>query len=189
MDLIIQDLCKAYYGQSVLQDFSYCFPEGKTTCIMGRSGCGKTTLLNLILGLELPDTGTIQGNKEPMAAVFQEDRLCRNLTVQANIRLVNKRLSDKRIWELLAAVDLEEAWDKKAGELSGGMCRRTAIARALAADRNCILMDEPLSGLDPDTRIKVLDTIKKYTKGKTLLLVTHEKQDAFSLGADKILEM
>ena len=69
------------------------------------------------------------------------------------------------------------------------MCRRTAIARALAADRNCILMDEPLSGLDPDTRIKVLDTIKKYTKGKTLLFVTHEKQDAFSLGADKILEM
>ena len=175
MDLIIQDLCKAYYGQAVLQDFSYCFPEGKTTCIMGRSGCGKTTLLNLILGLELPDTGTIQGNKEPMAAVFQEDRLC--------------RLSEERLRELLAAVDLEEAWDKKAGELSGGMCRRTAIARALAADRNCILMDEPLSGLDPDTRIKVLDTIKKYTKGKTLLLVTHEKQDAFSLGADKILEM
>ena len=124
-----------------------------------------------------------------MAAVFQEDRLCRNLTVQANIRLVNKRLSDKRIRELLAAVDLEEAWDKKAGELSGGMCRRTAIARALAADRNCILMDEPLSRLDPDTRIKVLDTIKKYTKGKTLLFVTHEKQDAISLGADKILEM
>ena len=177
MDLIIQDLCKAYHGQAVLQDFSYCFP------------CGKTTLLNLILGLELPDTGTIQGNKEPMAAVFQEDRLCRNLTVQANIRLVNKRLSEERLRELLAAVDLEEAWDKKAGELSGGMCRRTAIARALAADRNCILMDEPLSGLDPDTRIKVLDTIKKYTKGKTLLLVTHEKQDAFSLGADKILEM
>ena len=113
----------------------------------------------------------------------------RNLTVQANIRLVNKRLSEERIRELLAAVDLEEAWDKKAGELSGGMCRRTAIARALAADRNCILMDEPLSGLDPDTRIKALDTIKKYTKGKTLLLVTHEKQDAFSLGADKILEM
>ena len=169
----------------VLQDFSYCFSEGKTTCIMGRSGCGKTTLLNLILGLELPDTGTI----EPMAAVFQEDRLCRNLTVQANIRLVNKRLSEERIWELLAAVDLEEAWDKKAGELSGGMCRRTAIARALAADRNCILMDEPLSGLDLDTRIKVLDTIKKYTRGKTLLLVTHEKQDAISLGADKILEM
>ena len=97
MDLIIQDLCKAYYGQAVLQDFSYCFPEGKTTCIMGRSGCGKTTLLNLILGLELPDTGTIQGNKEPMAAVFQENRLCRNLTVQANIRLVNKRLSEERL--------------------------------------------------------------------------------------------
>ena len=185
MDLIIQDLCKAYYGQAVLQDFSYCFPEGKTTCIMGRSGCGNTTLLHLILGVELPDTGTIPGNK----AVFQEDRLCRNLTVQANIRLVNKRLSEERLRELLAAVDLEEAWDKKAGELSGGMCRRTAIARALAAGRNCILMDEPLSGLDPDTRIKVLDTIKKYTKGKTLLLVTHEKQDAFSLGADKILEM
>ena len=122
--------------------------------------------------------------KEPMAAVFQEDRLCRNLTVQANIRLVNKRLSEERLRELLAALDLEEAWDKKAGELSGGMCRRTAIARALAADRNCILMDEPLSGLDPDTRIKVLDTIKKYTKGKTLLLVTHEKQDAFSLRAE-----
>ena len=53
MDLIIQDLCKAYYGQAVLQDFSYCFPEGKTTCIMGRSGCGKTTLLNLILGFSV----------------------------------------------------------------------------------------------------------------------------------------
>lgn len=189
MDLIIQGLCKAYHGQAVLQDFSCCFPEGKTTCIMGKSGCGKTTLLNLVLGLEKPDSGTIQGNKEPMAAVFQKDRLCRNLTVQANIRLVNKGLSDEKIRELLRAVDLEDAWDKKAGELSGGMCRRTAIARALAADRNSILMDEPLTGLDPDTRSQVLNTIKKYTRGKTLIFVTHEKQDALSLGADKILEM
>lgn len=189
MDLIVQNLYKSYHGQSVLQDFSYCFPKGKTTCIMGRSGCGKTTLLNLILGLEKPDGGVIQGNQEPMAAVFQKDRLCRNLTVQANIRLVNKRLSDEKIRELLKAMELEETWDKKAGELSGGMCRRTAIARALAADRSCILMDEPLSGLDPKTRERVLDSIREYTKGRTLLFVTHERLDGEALDADKILEM
>ena len=81
MDIKIKHLGKAYGEQQILKDFSCLFPEGKTTCIRGKSGCGKTTLLRLLLGLESPDTGEIEGMEgKKIAAVFQEDRLCENLS-------------------------------------------------------------------------------------------------------------
>ena len=91
MDIKVDHISKAYGEQQVLQDLSCVFPEGKTTCIRGRSGCGKTTLIRLLLGLDIPDKGKIEGiSDRKISAVFQEDRLCENLSAASNIRLVCK---------------------------------------------------------------------------------------------------
>ena len=159
------------------------FPEGKTTCIRGRSGCGKTTLIRLLLGLDIPDKGKIEGiSDRKISAVFQEDRLCENLSAASNIRLVcTKTISDRELEEAYKAVALQ----KPVRELSGGMRRRVSILRALLADSDCVIMDEPLRGLDEKTRAKTIDYILKKTEGKTLIFVTHEEKEAVWLKADR----
>lgn len=130
------------------------FPEGKTTCIRGRSGCGKTTLIRLLLGLDIPDKGKIEGiSDRKISAVFQEDRLCENLSAASNIRLVcTETISDRELEEAYKAVALQ----KPVRELSGGMRRRVSILRALLADSDCVIMDEPLRGLDEKPEQKQL---------------------------------
>ena len=166
------------------------FPEGKTTCIRGRSGCGKTTLIRLLLGLDIPDKGKIEGiSDRKIRAVFQEDRLCENLSAASNIRLVcTETISDRELEEAYKAVALTEVWQKPVRELSGGMRRRVSILRALLADSDCVIMDEPLRGLDEKTRTKTIDYILKKAEGKTLICVTHEEQEAVWLKADKTLK-
>ena len=166
------------------------FPEGKTTCIRGRSGCGKTTLIRLLLGLDIPDKGKIEGiSDRKIRAVFQEDRLCENLSAASNIRLVcTETISDRELEEAYKAVALTEVWQKPVRELSGGMRRRVSILRALLADSDCVIMDEPLRGLDEKTRTKTIDYILKKAEGKTLIFVTHEEQEAVWLKADKTLK-
>ena len=89
MDIKVDQVSKAYGEQQILRDLCCVFPEGKTTCIRGRSGCGKTTLIRLLLGLDIPDKGKIEGiSDRKISAVFQEDRLCENLSAASNIRLV-----------------------------------------------------------------------------------------------------
>lgn len=166
------------------------FPEGKITCIRGRSGCGKTTLIRLLLGLDIPDKGKIEGiSDRKIRAVFQEDRLCENLSAASNTRLVcTETISDRELEEAYKAVALTEVWQKPVRELSGGMRRRVSILRALLADSDCVIMDEPLRGLDEKTRTKTIDYILKKTEGKTLIFVTHEEQEAVWLKADKTLK-
>ena len=186
MDIKVDHISKAYGEQQVLQDLSCIFPEGKTTCIRGRSGCGKTTLIRLLLRLDVPDKGKIEGiSDRKFSAVFQEDRLCENLSAASNIRLVcTETISDRELEEAYKAVALQ----KPVRELSGGMRRRVSILRALLADSDCVIMDEPLRGLDEKTRTKTIDYILKKTEGKTLIFVTHEEQEAVWLKADKTLK-
>ena len=190
MDIKVDHVSKAYGEQQILRDLCCVFPEGKTTCIRGRSGCGKTTLIRLLLGLDIPDKGKIEViSDRKISAVFQEDRLCENLSAASNIRLVcTKTISDRELEEAYKAVALTEVWQKPVRELSGGMRRRVSILRALLAESDCVIMDEPLRGLDEKTRAKTIDYILKKTEGKTLIFVTHEEQEAVWLKADKTLK-
>lgn len=183
-DIVIEALCKSYGDKKVLENFSAVIKRGETTCIMGQSGCGKTTLLNILMGLEKADSGRLSGLPENMSAVFQEDRLCEEFSALANIKLVTgKNIADTEITrqlELLgiAAKDI----NKPVGEYSGGMKRRVAIARALLYPSDIIFLDEPFKGLDAATKQLVINYLKSITKGKTLVIVTHDTEESKKLG-------
>lgn len=176
---------KSYENKAVLRDFSARFAEGKITAIMGPSGCGKTTLLRLILGIEQPDSGEILCEGKRFAAVFQEDRLSEPLSAVSNVRLVAPTLSRDAARDLLRTFSLGDATDKPVSTLSGGMRRRVAIARAIAADADAVLLDEPFSALDGVTKRDVMMAVKEMLAGKTVLLVTHDEEEARTF-ADEI---
>lgn len=182
-----ENITKKYGDNTVLENFSHDFAEGKVTAVLGRSGCGKSTLLNILMGLVPPDSGTV-AREGRISAVFQEDRLCENLTAGANIRLVTgKRFSKARIADELSAVGLDCA-DKPVRELSGGMKRRTALLRALLAEYDILFLDEPFKGLDSDTKLTVLDHCKRMTAGKTVVFVTHDSAECECI-ADEVVEL
>ena len=184
-DIKINRLWKAYPGVTVFQDFSWSIPAEKCTCLMAPSGKGKTTLLRLLAGLEKPDSGMLEIPADTrIAYVFQEDRLCPWLTVESNIRLVKPALSREEVHCALAAVGLEEAAERRAGELSGGMKRRTALVRALLSDWDLLILDEPFTGLDEAMKGQTAAWAREKINGKTVLLVTHEEEDAAMLGAE-----
>ncbi|EEG74332.1 ATP-binding cassette domain-containing protein [[Clostridium] hylemonae] len=188
MDIKINNLNKSFSGQPVLEGLSFSFPEGKSSCIMGPSGCGKTTLLHILMGIEEPDSGEVTGVPSGrLSAVFQEDRLCENLSVMANLKMVCSRRPEEELKEALAELGLSAAMGKPVRELSGGMCRRAAVLRALLSPSLCVMMDEPFKGLDRDNRHRTAAYIRKMIKGRTLITITHESEDIELLGADTIL--
>ena len=182
------DISKRFGENTVFDKFSHEFAFEKTTAILGRSGGGKTTLLNVLMGLLTPDSGEVI-REGRVSAIFQEDRLCENLTASANIRLVTgKRFSKAQIAEELAAVGLAGCGERPVRELSGGMKRRTAMLRALLAEYDILFADEPFKGLDEVTRADVMRYFKEKTKGRTVVFVTHDSVESETL-ADERLEI
>lgn len=183
-EIRITDLCKSFDGQSVLERLNLCIPVGETTCLMGPSGCGKTTLLRILAGLETADSGTVEGMPGKITMLFQEDRLCEEFSAVVNIRLVTGGgMTKQKIREHLLELGLsEESLRQPTAAFSGGMKRRVALARAVCAGGEVLLMDEPFKGLDTDTRQVVVDYWKRHTAGKTVLCVTHDEREAQLLG-------
>lgn len=183
-DILLKDICKTYGTHPVLLHFSARFPAGQTTCIMGESGCGKTTLLHILMKLVKPDSGTIENMPQSIAAVFQEDRLCEGFSAAKNIRLTARApLSDETIQNHMEQVGLgEDAWGKPVRELSGGMKRRVAILRAVLSDRDILILDEPFKGLDESTRALTAAYLRKSSAGKTVLMVTHDPDEVALMG-------
>ncbi len=173
----------SYGDRPILTDFSLTLPQKGVLCLTGSSGCGKTTAARLLLGLERPQSGTLTGDRSAPAAVFQEDRLLPWRTALENVALV----SPKKAEALLSAVGLpSEAFQKHPAELSGGMRRRVAIARALAADSRFLVLDEPFTGLDGDSRAAIAALIREYAATRPVLLITHQPEEIDLLGADVI---
>lgn len=188
---------------TALQDVSLTIHRGEFVSLLGPSGCGKSTLLNLIAGLEFADQGTVQVNGQPLngpgsdrVVVFQEHALFPWLTVLENVAFglkqqgIGKKAREELAMEQIKAVHLGKFVDRYPHELSGGMKQRAAIARALAMDPEILLMDEPFSALDEQTRLilhRDLEEIWMRTR-KTILFVTHNIREAVTL-SDRVVVM
>lgn len=175
MELRVEGLCKSYDGKTVLDNVSFTASIGVTR-LLGPSGIGKTTLLRVLLGLEVPDRGRIEGTALRWAAVFQESRLLDGLDAEGNLRFALGTAYDASLARsLLCELGLGDAGKKKARDYSGGMQRRLALARALLAPSNALALDEPFTGLDSENREAALRAILCAAETKIVLLSTHEE--------------
>ncbi len=189
MHISLNRISKKYGEKIVFDGFGCEFSAGQAYCLFGPSGSGKTTLLRLLAGLEKCDSGEITGMEgKKISAVFQEDRLFENLSAEKNIMLTAKAgFTRADAQGLLARLGITDA-KKSVSEFSGGMKRRCAIARALAAEYDVLLLDEPLAGLDETTRGVVMQVISEENKGRTLICATHFTEFA-AYFSSKIVEI
>lgn len=183
-----QGLYKAFNGHEVLRDVSLELPDRGVTALTGPSGCGKTTLLHILAGLLKPDRGTVElAPGVCLSMVFQEDRLLEWATAEQNVALGVRAASRKARTELalraLDSVGLAAAARQRVSEMSGGMKRRVALARALAAGGHLILLDEPFQGLDDATKEDVMETLRRTAQHASILLVTHDDREIQALDA------
>ena len=194
----IQGVSQTYHdGHSslkALDGVSLDVVEGEFVCLLGASGCGKTTLLNLIVGLYHLSSGTIDVGGRRVALMFQEPALFPWLTIERNVEMgmrfrgVPKAERPAKIRELLDLVHLEGFADRRPHELSGGMRQHVALARALAQEADVLLMDEPFGSLDAMTRDVLHDELERIwrTTGITIVFVTHNVREAVRL-ADRVV--
>lgn len=174
MDIVLSNITLCFGDKRVFSDFSAVFGQGSITCVMGSSGIGKTSLLNILMGLLKPDSGTVSGVPARFSTVFQEDRLCECCGARRNLKLagcvgdIDSALKELGIEETCKAVSM----------FSGGMKRRVSLARAMLTPGDAVFLDEPFKGLDEQTKLTAIRFIKRYINGRTLIIVTHEEADA-----------
>lgn len=182
MPIEIQNASKSWDTRKVLDNFSVRFPEQGNVCLIGPSGCGKTTLFSCLAGVENLDSGRIVGLEERKAAVvFQEDRLLPWFTAAENVAAVlsgakQERLLEAELW--LERAGLGGEGKKLPAQLSGGMRRRVALARALAFQGNLLLLDEPFQRLDAQNRDRMAELLLEKTKARLRLFITHDPKEA-----------
>jgi NitT/TauT family transport system ATP-binding protein len=191
----VKNLNKSFGDNKVLVNLNLNFEKNKITVVTGPSGCGKTTLLNIISGIEKPDSGEVILKDHSISFIFQEDRLIPDLTVYKNIEFVLKSTLTEQeskpiIEKYLELVKMTEAKDKYPEQLSGGMKRRVAVARAFAYRSDLLIMDEPFKGLDEKLKKEIIDEfLRIYNQDKrTIILVTHDMDEAVFLG-DSIIDL
>ncbi|MDR5770901.1 MULTISPECIES: ABC transporter ATP-binding protein [unclassified Caballeronia] len=209
MTVAIQSLTKRFGGVHAIDDLTVQFRPNAITVLLGASGCGKTTTLRCIAGLEQPTSGEMEidgrtvysstrnidlpPEKRELGMVFQSYAIWPHLSVMENVALPLRARGtahaaiDTRVRDTLASVGLGQQVDRSAMQLSGGQQQRVSIARCLVADPRLILMDEPLSNLDAKLRVEMRHEIRNLQRriGATILFVTHDQEEAMSL-ADEI---
>jgi NitT/TauT family transport system ATP-binding protein len=199
----LEDVYKGYNGKIILKDIDLKIREGEFCAVVGPSGCGKSTLLRLILGQELPDSGTVAIDGLPISkpdpsrgVVYQKYSLFPHLTVLQNVMLGprylglngNKKASKAEVRDhamyYLERVRLQHAAEQYPDQLSGGMQQRAAIAQTLIAQPKILLMDEPFGALDPDTREQLQVFLLELWESLklTILFVTHSLEEACYVG-------
>lgn len=201
-----RNLVVNYELTPVLQNLSIYIGSGEIVALTGPSGAGKTTLLRCIAGLEIINAGSIWLNAEEITTrpahlrriglVFQDNQLFPHLNVAENIAYslkihrVSKKLIDEKVAEVLDLVDLAHLADREVVRLSGGEAKRIAVARALVAQPEVLLLDEPLNGLDKELHARLLEDLGKLLRlrGTTTLHVTHDQDEAAKM-ADRVLDI
>lgn len=185
--IALQNVHFSYDGTAVLQGIDWQLPPSGIVCLRGASGCGKTTLLRLLAGLERPSSGRVVGLDDKRVSVcFQEDRLLPWCTALENVTLACG--DAERARELLCQFGLADCLDSRPAQMSGGQQRRVALARALSVDADLLLLDEPFTGMDATTWGLVVPTIEAFAATHTVVLVTHIAAEAEALSA-AVLEL
>lgn len=164
-----------YGKKKIFDNFSFQIDSGDKVSLFGESGCGKTTLLRLILGLEKAQKGDIETNNLKPSVVFQENRLLPFKTVLQNITLF---ADEQTAIHHLNALGLGDYLNSYPDDLSGGMKRRVAVARALSLDFDFLILDEPFTGLDEENIKLAAKHILETVGNRTIILVTHSKNEA-----------
>ena len=187
MSIIITDLCKTFDDNEVLKNVNITLKDNSIYCLM-IIRYRKTTLLRILIGLERADSGSVSGiDTKSISCMFQEDRLIPYLSAIDNVRIVLHGKNNRdEIRNNLLSILPDDSLDIPVSSLSGGMKRRVALARALSYPGKLIILDEPFTGLDKDTKLNVIDYILKMRNNRTLLIATHETDDANLLGAEII---
>lgn len=188
----LEHIEKNFGPKCVFSDFSLTVPDKAHLAILGESGRGKTTLLRIIAGLERCK-GHVDGYApDEIAYMFQEPRLFENLSVLDNVAVIcpdyPKEQARRKAMAYLEKVGLGDDCNNRPSALSGGMKQRVALARTLCAEKKILLLDEPFSALDVDTKQEMRRLVAEYAVDRTLLLVTHSREDAAFL-CDQSLEL
>lgn len=189
MAIQLKNISKSYGDKQVLQNINLTLHPGEITYLMGASGIGKTTLVNILAGTLQADSGEIiwPDNNRHVSVVFQEDRLLEWETALTNVLFVTNSKNQKLLYakQLLIQAGLADSINKKVAELSGGMKRRVSICRALIAQSNLLILDEPFKGLDNETKLAIMNMVKQHLR-KYMLCVTHDASELEFMGGKLI---
>lgn len=203
MEIRFDGVAKRYKGAYALEDFSATLGEG-VFGLLGENGAGKTTLISILVGILRADGGTVKANGRdiaeqgsefladlgymPQYPIFYRDFTVGDfLLYMGALKNLSADQARSRAVELLATVNLADAWDKKIGALSGGMRQRLGIAQAMLSDPKVLVLDEPTAGLDPGERIRFRNLISRFAPGRTILLATHIVSDVECIATEILL--